>query len=280
MKLKIRWKINGYTLGMFAFTGAVLIVMLYLRFPGDAAVPFLVSAVEEKNPGAIFRIDAAKPVMPPGIRFSNVTMGFRDNPLSMIQADRITMSPAYLTLLKGLTAISFSADAYGGVVQGQAGTDHFLSFQGPLNWEMKADGIRIERIGCLKELLGRQITGKFKGAMTLAGPNRTLANGTGNLEFTLTNGSYPLRESIMGIDRLDFTQVEAHINLKNGILTIAKLKLTGGKAGCTLSGNIDLNATDIKSSHINLNAAVEFSARSKIAMVLTGPLGNPTIKYL
>jgi type II secretion system protein N len=282
MKFKIKWKINRYTLGYLAFAVAALIVMLYLRFPVDTLARFLVSSVSENNPETILMIDATKPVIPPGIQFINLTLGSRDNPLSTIQADGITISPAYLTLLKGHTALAFSANTYGGVVQGQAGTNHFLSFQGPVNWKISADGVNIEKIGYLKERLGRQITGKLKGAMTFTGPLQTIASGTGNIEFTLVNGSYQLMESIMGIDRLDFKKVEALMSLKNGVLTITKLKLTGEKAGCTLSGDITLNATDIKSSQINLNAAIELPVQNnkKIAMVLTGTLGNPTIKYL
>ena len=71
------------------------------------------------------------------------------------------------------------------------------------------------------------------------------------------------------------------MSLKNGVLTITKLKLMGEKAACTLSGDITLNPADIKSSQINLNAAIELPGQNnkKISMVLTGPLGNPTIKY-
>jgi type II secretion system protein N len=281
MKLKLKVIINRYTLGVFAFAVAALIVMLYLRFPGHTLTRFLVSSASEKNPEMILLIDAAQPVIPPGIQFINLTLGFRDNPLSTIQADRAMISPAYLTLLKGRIAVAFSIDTYGGVVQGEAGMNHFLSFQGPVNGKISADGVNIEKIGYLKERLGRQVTGKLKGAMTFASPRGAIANGTGSFEFTLVNGSYQLLESIMGIDRLDFKKVEALMSLKNGVLTITKLKLMGEKAACTLSGDITLNPADIKSSQINLNAAIELPGQNnkKISMVLTGPLGNPMIKY-
>ena len=282
MKIKIKVKINRYTFGYFVFIVAALIVMLYLRFPGDTLTRFLVSSVSEENPETILLIDAAKPVIPPGIRFVNLTLGFRDTPLSTLQADAITIGPAYLTLLKGQTALAFKADTYGGVIQGQAEMNHSLSFQGPINWKISADGLNIDKIGYLKERLGRQITGKLKSAITFTGQIQSIASGAGNFEFTLVNGSYPLLESIMGIDRLDFKKVEALASLKNGVLTITKLKLTGEKAGCTLSGDIILNNADIKNSQINLNAAIELPAQNnkKIGMVLTGPLGNPTIKYM
>lgn len=280
--MKIKFKITRYTIGYTAFAIVALIVFLYLRFPGDALVRYLVSSASYMNSNQFLLIDSAKPVIPPGITFTNVALGFHNNPLSTIQADAITVSPGYLTLLKSRTGVAFTAIAYGGAIQGQAGANHFLSFQGPMYWRLTADGLNIEKVSYLKDILGRQITGRFKGTMTFDGQLQLFVNGTGSLEFTLINGSFQLLERIMGIDRLDFKKVEGLVNYRNGIVTISKLKLIGEKMNCALSGDITLNTTDVKRSDINLNCVIELPDQNnkKISMVLTGPLGKPAIKYM
>jgi len=35
-----------------------------------------------------------------------------------------------------------------------------------------------------------------------------LKNGTGSIDFTVTNGSYQLIESFLGIEKIDFSKVE------------------------------------------------------------------------
>jgi type II secretion system protein N len=281
MKRNIKLKITPNTFGYAAFAVAVLILFLYLRFPGDVLVRYLVSAASAVNPEQVLHIDSAKPVIPPGMTFTNVALGFLNHPRSAIQADAITIRPGYLSFLSGRTAFAFSANAYGGAIQGQADTNHFLSFRGPINWKLAADGLDIEKISYLKDSLGRQITGQFKGAITFNGQLPSFFNGAGSLEFTLINGRYPLLEPLLGIDRLDFKRVEALVHLKNGILTISKLKLTGEKVNGTLSGAIIFNTADINRSEINLNCAFELPAQNnKISMVLTGPLGNPRIRYI
>jgi type II secretion system protein N len=281
MKRNIRLKITPYTFGYAAFAVAALILFLYLRFPGDILVRYLVSSASAVNPDQVLHIDSAKPVLPPGLTFTNVTLGFRNHPRSAIQADAITIRPGYLSLLSGRTAVAFAANAYGGAVKGQADTKHFLSFQGPIDWTLAADGLDMEKISCLKDRLGRQITGQFKGAMTFNGHLPSFFNGAGSLEFNLINGSYPLPEPFLGSDRLNFKSVEALAHLKNGILTISKLKLTGDKVNGALSGAITLDKADINKSEINLNGVFELPFQNKkISMVLTGPLGNPRIRYM
>ncbi|MFH1081088.1 MAG: type II secretion system protein GspN [Pseudomonadota bacterium] len=281
MKRNIKLKITRYTFGYAAFAVAALILFLYLRFPGDALVRYLVASASAMNPDQVLQIDSVKPVIPPGMTFTHMSLVSRNHPRSAIQADTITIRPGYLSFLRGRTAIVFTANAYGGAIQGQADTNHFLSFRGPINWTLAADGLDIERISYLKDTLGRQITGQFKGTMAFNGQLPSFFNGTGSLEFTLINGRYPLLAPMLGIDRLDFKSVEALVHLKNGILTINKLKLTGEKINGAVSGAIVFDTADINRSEINLNCAFELPAQNrKFSMVLTGPLGNPRIRHL
>jgi type II secretion system protein N len=281
MKFRIKFKITRNIFGYAAFAVAALIVFAYLRFPGDIFARYFVSTIADMNPNAIMLVDSVTPAIPPGLTFKNVTLGFSDSPQAAIQADAITVGPAYLPLFKGRSAAAFTAKAYGGGAFGQAQTNQFLAVDGPIDWKVNLDGIDIGKISYLKDRLGRQVAGNLTGVLTFKGPLSLLQNGAGTFEFTLVNGGYQFRESIMGMDRLDFKKVEAVIGVKNGVLTINRLKLTGDKINGALSGDIVLNGADIKSSQISLNFTFELSGQNKkMSMVMTGSLANPSIKFM
>jgi type II secretion system protein N len=279
MKLKFKFKITRSTLGYAAFTVAALIVFAYLRFPGETFARYLAALATDLNPEAILLVDDIKPAIPPGMTLDNVTLGFRDTPQATISADAVTVGPAWLPLFKGRSAAAFAAKTYGGTVNGQAQTGRFLALDGPIDWNVYLDGIDVGKIAYLKERLGHQITGNLTGVMTFSGPLESMQNGAGNFDFTLVNGAYPLRETIMGMERLDFRKVEAAVGIKNGVLTIKRLRLTGDRINGTLSGDIVLNGADIKSSQISLNFTFELAGQNKkISMIMTGALSNPQIR--
>lgn len=281
MKRSRRVKITPAVLGYAAFAAAAFILFLYLRFPGDVLIRNLSAAAADVHPDCLLLIDSAKPAIPPGVAFTNVTLGLRSRPRSSLQADTVTLRPAYRQIFSGGTGVAFAAVAYGGTIRGQADTNHFLSFRGPVRWHLTADGIDVAGIDALKDRMGRPVSGQFKGDLTASGRLPTFSGMAGSLEFTLVNGSCPLPKPVMGFDRLDFKSVEALAQIKNGILTIRKFRLTGERVSGTLSGTITLDTADINRSEINLNGSVELPPdNKKITVLLTGPLGNPRIRYL
>jgi type II secretion system protein N len=279
MKFKI--KITRYTFGYAAFAVAALLVFLYLRFPGEMFARYLAAVAADMNPRAVMLIDSVKPSFVPGITFHNTTLGFQDNLSATIQADEWWVGPAWLPLFKGKSAVRYTAKAYGGSVRGQAVSRQFLAFGGPVDANLSLDGIDIGKIGYLKEKMGSQIAGSLKGSVTFSGPFKTPAGGTGNIEFTLLNGAFPLKQSIMGIERLEYRRVEAVVGIKNGVLNISRLRVAGDKINGTMTGDIALNSADFFSSQVSLNFTFELPGQNKkITLVMTGPLGNPSVKMI
>ena len=281
MKFRVKFKITRSTLGYTAFAVAALIVFAYLRFPGDMFARYLAAVATDLNREAILMVDDVKPSIPPALTLNHATLGFRDNLQATFQADTVTVGPAWLPLFKGRSAAAFDARTYGGIVNAQALTQRFLAFDGPVDWNVNFDGIDIGKIGYLKERLGRPVTGNLSGVLIFSGMLESLQNGTGTFDFTLVNGGYSFRESIMGMDRLDFRKVEAAVGIRNGVLTIKRLRLTGDKVNGALTGDIVLNAADIKSSQISLNFTFELAGQNrKLSLVMTGALANPSIKFM
>jgi type II secretion system protein N len=278
MKLKPDKKIAGYTL--FALTA--LIAFLYLRFPSEEMARYFVSSLSAAHPQAVLQLGAVKPTFPPGLKLEKVVLRSSDNPAAAFQADAMTVRPEYLSLLTGHDILLITANSCGGTLKGRFDNHQFLSLQKPVNAKVDLDGLNIEKSVYIKEQLGRQISGKMKGILSFSGSPQDALNGTGMFEFTLINGSYPLQENIMGLDRIDFKKVDAQLSLKNGILTINRLKLAGDRISGSLSGDITLNRQDFKGSQMNLTASLEMpgTGNRKISLALSGTIGKPVLKFI
>ncbi|PJC71869.1 MAG: type II secretion system protein GspN [Syntrophobacterales bacterium CG_4_8_14_3_um_filter_58_8] len=259
---------------------AMLILLLYLRFPGGA-VTETIRAAASRYPGLLLSIDMVQPAIPPGVTLKNVTAGFRGRPEATLHADRLGIRPGWLSLLRGRLALVMAAEGYGGDIRGQVEFANIFSVKGPLSAEMNIRQIRIEKCAWLRDVLARQITGTLKGSAAFSGAAESLKNGTGNIDLTLTNGSYQLLENLLGFERIDFNKVDAKVSFRNGALKIAGLTLSGEKIRISLKGNI-LLADDFRESQIDLNGAIEIpmQGNKRVTLAISGTLGNPKTKFL
>lgn len=277
MKLKMNRAIAGYILAGIA----MLLILLCLRFPGEALTNYMEAVAAARYPQASLSIDAIRPSIPPGLAFSGITVAVRDRPDAILHADRLSVRPGGLSLLGGRFAILMAAEGYGGEMEGRVDFSRLFSLQGPLSATVSLRDIRIEKCAWLREALARQITGTLKGSVAFSGTAEALKNGTGNVDFTLTNGTYPLQESFLGMEKIDFSRVEGKASFRNGALKITQLTLSGDKLRCSLKGNI-LLADDLRDSQIDLNGTIELPAQGnkRVALTIGGTLGNPKSRFM
>jgi type II secretion system protein N len=276
MKLKMNRAVAGYILAGVA----MLILFFYLRFPGEAVTEYVKADATVRYPGMLLSIDKILPAIPPGIELENVTTGFQGRPEATLHADRLSVRPSWLSLLRGRLSFLPMAEGYGGEVRGRIDFADSFSLRGPLSAEVNFREIRIEKCAWLRDALARQITGTLKGSASFSGAE-VLKNGTGNLDFTLTNGTYQLLESFFGFDRIDFNKVDAKVSFRNGALKITGLTLNGEKLRISLKGNI-LLADDIRESQIDLSGTFEIPLQNnkRVTLAISGTLGNPKTKFM
>jgi type II secretion system protein N len=277
MKPGMNRTIAGYILAGVA----MLALLLYLRFPGEAVTDYVKAVAAVRHPGMLLSIDTVQPAIPPGVALVNVTAGFRERPEATLHADRLGIRPGWLSLFRGRLALVMAAEGYGGDVRGRVDYANFFSLQGPLSVEANFRGIQIEKCLWLRDALARRITGTLKGSASFSSAAETMKNGTGNLDFTLTNGTCQLQESLFGIDRIDFNTVDAKISFRNGAVKITGLNLNGEKIRISLKGNI-LLADDIRESLIDLNGTIEIpmQGNKRVTLAVSGTLGNPKTRFM
>lgn len=73
MKLNMNRALAGYILAGIA----MLILLLYLRFPGEALKDYVKATTVALYPRLLLSIDTVGPSVPPGLTLSNVTAAFR-----------------------------------------------------------------------------------------------------------------------------------------------------------------------------------------------------------
>lgn len=277
MRFKINRAIVGYPLAGIA----MLLAFLYLRFPGGALTDYLKAAVAARYPGAVLSIDTLRPSFPPGVALADITLGMRDRADALLRADSLTVRPGGLALLRGRLAIHAAAEGYGGDVRGKVEFSQLFSLRGPLTAAVEIRNLRVDRWTWLRELFVRQVTGTLKGTIEFSGTAEALKNGTGTVDFTLTNGIYPLQEPFLGLDKIEYSRAEGKASFRNGALKVTQLTLTGEKIRCSLKGNI-LLADDFSASKLDLNGTIELPllGNKRVTLTIDGTVGNPRSRVM
>ncbi|MDA8126954.1 MAG: type II secretion system protein GspN [Deltaproteobacteria bacterium] len=279
--MKLKPKLSRAVAGYLLAALIMLPILLYLRFPGEAVRDYIKASVAARFPQSLPSLGAVRPSFLPGLAIENVTVGFRGRPEAALHADGLTVRPEALALLRGRFALLLTAEGYGGRAQGRIDYTRLFSFTGPYKAQVDFRDVRVEKCGWLTDALSRRITGTLKGTVALTGAPQTAETGTGNLDFTLTGGSYPLLENLLGFEKLDFAKVEGKTSYRNGALRITQLILTGETLRLSLKGNI-LLAELTRDSRLDLTGTVEIPAQNnkRVAIAIGGTLGNPTTKFL
>ena len=278
--MKIKIKFSKSLFGYILAGVTILVVVLYLRFPGEMIAGYLISTVAAKHPEALLNIDAVNPTLPPGMKIRNVTLGFRESPQATLHADYIDLKPDYLAIFQGKMQVLVNAATYGGAMNGHLLATEQTFSKGVLQGELRFNNLNMEKIGYLRERLNRLVSGRLKGTLNFNGSVNNPAAANGRLTILATNGSYALMTPVMGIDKLDYSRIDGEMTLQNGTLKIVRMKLTGDKFRAELNGDIALNGADLENSPMELLAAIEIPGQQgeKISLVINGSLGNPTAR--
>jgi type II secretion system protein N len=276
MKPKLNLAIAGYILAGIA----MLFVCLYLRFPGEALTDY-VKAVAAQHPRTLLSLDNIQPSFPPGLSAANVTIGDRDRPDATLHADLLSVRPRGISLLKGELAVLLAAKGYGGEASGRVDFTRLFSLRGPLAAEATLRDVRIERCAWLQDALARQVTGTLQGVVSFSGTMEAMKNMTGNVDFTLTNGVFPLIDGFLNFKKIDFSRIEGKLSLQSGTMKITQLTLTGELLRASLKGNI-LIADEFRESRIDLTGTIEMATQGnrRLTLNISGTLDDPKTRLM
>ncbi|MFA5321710.1 MAG: type II secretion system protein GspN [Smithella sp.] len=259
----------------------ITLLFLYLLFPSDIAKSSLEEAVNSSD--FILKVGSLKPSLPFGFKMKNITLssGYSgSSAVTFFQGDLLDAQFNPVNFFQKNKNIGLGGKAYGGKFSGHFKLAEFPRVYPPQEGNFKFENIDLGKYVFLKTLLGKEITGKAKGNGAYVLRNSADGNFSGTISLLLAQGSYPLPEPFLGLNRIDFDRGEVKAQLESGTIRLEKLRISGQQIDCSLSGDI-LLADVLKNSQLNLKGEMIISDR-KVRMNITieGTLANPSLRYI
>lgn len=259
---------------------AALLISLYVRFPGEAVRDYLTALAAAGQPQLRLSIAEVRPAFPLGLAFSDLTVAGRQSE-GVFRLEGLRVKLSLLSLFRGRLGLVAEAEGYGGRLSGGVDFERLNPRKGPFSAKADLRGVRLEKAAILQSLLSRPLSGTLGARVSFSGPGGDLKAATGNFDFTVTNGTYPLAEKFLGLDRIEFGRVEGQAGLRNGTLKITRLSLTGEKIRCFLKGDIVL-AEDLAASRLDLSGTLDLPGQGnkRFTLTITGTVGSPQSRLM
>ncbi len=245
---------------LYTLYGVILAsALLIFRFPSDAVVAYIRSAVQSRYPGLLVSIQKVSLSFPVGIKLTGTelrTPGVQEQPV--FTADKIIIRPRLLSLLGNNPEYRFTCQAYEGVISGQAGirkngeeTLYTLS--------TGFDRIHIDENSLLPAFIKEYIKGTLEGTVAFRGSDLSAPDGTGEAALTLSDGSFRFAQPFLNINVIEFEEVPVKAELKDQNLNIREARLKGKDFLGRASGVVALK-TPVTKSRLNLEVTIEPTA--------------------
>ncbi|RPJ82545.1 MAG: type II secretion system protein GspN, partial [Deltaproteobacteria bacterium] len=98
-----------------AYIIGVSIFFLYYLFPSKVFSDYLKSKIEQVAPDFSITIENVRPVFPIGLKFVNLSVENKGIPV--FDAQRLTVTPGFLSLFTGRVAVDIDCEAYQGAIE-------------------------------------------------------------------------------------------------------------------------------------------------------------------
>ncbi|MEA3346984.1 MAG: type II secretion system protein GspN [Candidatus Auribacterota bacterium] len=293
------WK-NKKWLAYILFTILLTVCLLYYRFPSDSFRYYLQATAERMNPKYLLSVEKVSPIFPPGFSLRKTKLSLKINPdAGLFMADSIVIRPEIWSFLKGRSGYRFNCLAYGG---GLKGSVHFSgnSVKAPFSASVKFKDIRIDNYAAFSSMIRRDIKGITGGTIKYSGECDSLIDGTGEAEFTISDGRVELLKPILSYDTINFDTILMKIALKNQKIDVIHVELKWQDVKGSLSGYIALKK-DILKSRLSLRGAIEIpvgtlkgskeavntikflrtrSKKGKLNFIVDGTFISPTFRFI
>ena len=161
------------------------------------------------------------------------------SPQSEIELDRATARVAILPLLFGNVAVSFSAELFGGKINGStrtSGEDRSVS--------LEISNLSVGDITPLADLVGLPISGALGGTVNFNLPEGKIAKATGSIALTIQDlavgdGKAKIKDMI-ALPRLVVGDLELTCDVAEGRVSITKFEAAGNDLDFVAEGKITL----------------------------------------
>ncbi|MCF8037202.1 MAG: type II secretion system protein GspN [Desulfobacteraceae bacterium] len=272
--------------GYILYVIVLAVLFLYICFPSDSAEQYVESLISRHAPGVELSISSLGLGFPPSVVINNVDIRYRR--AEPVNLERITISPAYLKLLRGVRSFRIDGDAAGGKIEGDLALPDPSGNSGNVSARFDFHDLEIGSFHILETMGRGEAAGRMEGEIDYTGDLD--GSGSGNAALDVRECRIQLDPAPFGVKELAFKAVQAVMELEQRRLKISRFSLDGTQFSGTGSGTLRLSAP-IESSRINLSGDItlhppllrsiggilpeKFTRKGGLPIRITGTLGRP-----
>jgi len=273
----IRWLFS--VLGYLAYTLAVLVFLLWWRFPADEIARWCEARLHARYPALVWHIGSLKWQFPNRFVLDNIQgLSGRE---AMIDIDSLILTADLASLARKTRRITYMMHLYGGMGTGRIHLrpEHLFSCQG------RFAGLDVEQMRSLVMRLKRTVQGQLSATFSWQGTWPELHTRELSGMVTMTNGLLPLRKPVLGLKKIAFSRMEASVARRDHAWQVDKGVLEAKTMHVSFHGKI-IPGTGL--GHFRLDISGSLTPRSELfrlagsrnmATVLRGYLRNGALPF-
>jgi type II secretion system protein N len=256
----------------------ITVAFLYLLFPSDIVKNKLEEAFNSSD--FILKSESLKPSLPLGVKFKDITISSASSGNIPFQGELLDLQFNPISLFQKTKSVGLGGRAYGGKFKGHVGLASFSKAYPPKEWDLNLANIDLGKYTFIKNLMGKEITGKANGSLSYQSAGKT-GSSSGTIDLTLSKGSYPLLEAFLGMNHIAYDIAEIKARLQNGVLKVERFDVSGPQIKGSFKGEIVL-ADFFQNSRLNLSGEIELLGQNKAKMKVTvsGTPASPELRYI
>lgn len=232
-----------------AYIIGISIFFLYYLFPSKVFSDYLKSKIERAAPDFSITIEKVRPVFPIGLKFVNLSV--ENKGISVLDAQRLTVTPGFLSLFTGKIAADIDCEAYQGAIEATLdfrGKDFMVSAA-----DVEFNHVQIGDILFLKNRMPHDLTGSLDGQVNYetGEDNKQFLKS----DFVLTDFMIEFSSPFFGLEKVGLKKIEADFESDLREIKVTRFLNKGGDVDGSLSGTILVNRR-IEKSVLNLNGTI------------------------
>ena len=202
------------------------------------------------HPGVGIEFEQVKPAFPPGLRFGDVRVFHKSDPV--FKAEEVKVALGILPLFVLRPTLKFKCEAYDGKLNGKVGVSVF-DFQN-VSANVRLKNINMANIEVLHTMLPQYdlsgiISGNIRGS-TKKDDGVYLKSG-----LHLTDGGVKFQRPFYGLDGLSFKEIETDFEINDTLLKIDRLITKGSDLNGSISGTVNIRHP-VRRSKLNIKGEV------------------------
>ena len=242
-------------IGYGLYTLAVVVLLLWFLFPTDSFRVWLERQLTDRNPSLTWAVEDVRLAWP--LSLIAMQMEARESqaaePVFTVDSVKVRPDLGGLTDWSGTVPLAYIMKLHSGSVNGNIA---FSRESDSVDGDGEINNVKLEDLQNVWQKFGRPVSGTMKGTFTYQGQWKNLLTGKLQAELQLQDGSFGLRQRIMGLESLEYRQLDASFSLENRVITVDKGRVESDMFAAGFAGSVDVSE-DLLASDLNIKGWFE-----------------------